>query len=91
MSGNALCWLIGLTALVSSILYILPDRIESPGTGFSSTRLYLSYVAFVAVPFFSIGAHAVRRPRTGWPGLIGAPARGVSFIFFAGTAEAWHY
>ena len=86
MSPSALRRLVGWTALGASVLYILSDLVELLGRGFSSAQLYATYVAFVAVPFFVLGLHALQGPRAGWLSLSGAVSYGVAFIFYAATA-----
>ena len=86
MSKKLLHTLIGLTTLVSSIMYIISDSIELLESGFSATQLYLTYAAFVLIPFFVLGLYALQMPQSGWLGLIGALAYGLAFIFYSGTA-----
>ncbi|HEV8439468.1 MAG TPA: hypothetical protein VGT40_15355 [Methylomirabilota bacterium] len=78
--------LVSLTALASSLAYIGSDVAELLGHGFSPAQLYVTYAAFVAVPFFILGLHALQGPRAGWLSLIGAVCYATSFIFYAGTA-----
>lgn len=77
---------IGITALVSSTLYLATDAWEIASGQFSLVQLWLTYVAFVAVPFVVLGLHAVQSPRAGAASLTGAVAYGVAFVFYAGTA-----
>ncbi len=78
--------LVSLIALASSLAYIGSDVAELLYRGFSPTQLYVTYAAFVVVPFFVLGFHALQRPRSGWLSLIGAVCYGASFIFYAATA-----
>lgn len=86
MSGKAFRLLIGMTTLIASAMYILSDLIELISGGFTEIQLYITYVAFVAIPFFLIGLHAIQLPQTGWLSLLGGLAYGTSFIFYASTA-----
>lgn len=54
-------------------------------SGFSPVQLYMTYGAFVAVPFSLMGLHAIQSPRVGWFSLVGSVAYGSSFIFYAAT------
>ncbi len=77
--------IIGLATLISPILHILSDLLELFGGGFSSSQLWINYVAFLFIPFYMVGLYAIQRPHVGWMSLTGAIAYGASFIFFAGT------
>jgi len=77
---------VGITALVSCVLYLAADAWELAGGGFFTVQLWLTYAAFVAVPFFLSGLHIVQAPRAGAASLAGAVAYGVAFVFYAGTA-----
>jgi hypothetical protein len=72
--------------LLSSVLYMVSDGIEWLGSGFAPFQLYLTYIAFVMVPFIMTGLFAIQWPKIHWIGLIGAVAFGASFVFYAGTA-----
>ncbi|MGB5634281.1 MAG: hypothetical protein WBM44_21535 [Waterburya sp.] len=77
--------IIGWTAIISPLLYILSDLLEVFGGGFAASQLWINYVAFLPIPFLMIGLYAFQRPRSSWMSLTGAIAYGTSFIFFAGT------
>jgi hypothetical protein len=77
--------LVGLTALVSSALYLLSDVIEATQGGFSDGQLWLTLVAEAAIPVFVIGLYAVQRPQIGRLGQLSAVAYAYSFVFFTGT------
>ena len=77
--------IVGWTAIVSPLLHILSDLLEVFGGGFSASQLWINYVAFLPIPFLTIGLYAIQRPHSGWMSLIGAIAYGTSFIFFSGT------
>lgn len=78
--------LVGLTALASSLASVGSDVAELLSGGFSPAQLYVTYAAFVAVPFFMLGLHALQRPSSGWLSLTGAACYGAAFIFYAATA-----
>ncbi len=85
VSTNELRLFIGLTALISSSLYLLSDLVELVQGGLNPIQFYLTYIAFAAVPFYIIGLHALQSSKVGWVSLIGAVCYGGAFIFFAGT------
>jgi len=85
MSHRALRMVVGVAAVASSALYIVSDLLELAFGGFSRGQLWVTYVAFLAIPFVVIGLHAVQAPRAGWLSLAGALGYGASFVFFAGT------
>ena len=86
MSTNELRLFIGLTTLVSSSLYLLSELVELVQGGLNPLQLYLTYIAFAAVPFYIIGLHALQSSKVGCVSLIGAVCYGGAFIFFSGTA-----
>ncbi|MDX6287606.1 MAG: hypothetical protein QOG53_3091 [Frankiales bacterium] len=76
---------IGLTAVVSSALYLLSDVIEVLQGGFSSGQLWLTLVAETAVPIFVVGLAVLQRPRLGRLGELSAWTYAYSYVFFTGT------
>jgi hypothetical protein len=76
---------IGLTAVVFSVLYFVSDVIELAQNGFSKPQLLLTLVAEAAIPLFVVGLHWVQRPRIGRLGLGAAVAYAYAFVFFTGT------
>ncbi len=85
MLSKNLRLIIGLPTIIASTLHILSDVLEVFSGGFSANQLWINYVAFLPIPFLTIGLYAFQRPRAGWMSLTGAIAYGTSFIFFAGT------
>jgi hypothetical protein len=78
-------WLVGVTALACSTLYLLSDVIEAIQGGFSDVQLWLTFVAEAAIPVFVIGLYVVQRPQIGRLGRLSAVAYAYSFVFFTGT------
>jgi hypothetical protein len=79
--------LVGLAAVVFSVLYFLSDVIELAQGGFSTGQLVLTYTTEAAIPLFVIGLYAVQRPQIGRLGLAGAVGYAYAFIFFTGTVS----
>ena len=77
--------MIGLVALVFSVLYFVSDVIEAIQGGFSDGQLWLTLVAESAIPIFVIGLYLVQRPQMGQLGEVSAFAYAYSFVFFTGT------
>lgn len=77
--------LVGLTAVVSSAMYILSDLIEWAQGGFSTSQLVLTYAAEATLPLFVLGIYAVQRPHIGRLGLLGAALYAYTYIYFTGT------
>ena len=85
MLSKNLRLVIGLVTIIAFTLHILSDVLEILGDGFSAAQLWINYVAFLPIPFLTIGLYAFQRDRSGWMSLTGAIAYGTSFIFFSGT------
>lgn len=77
--------IVGLSALVFSLLYLLSDIVEAVQGGFSDGQLWLTLVAEAAIPVFVVGLYLVQRPRIGLAGRLGAFAYAYAFVFFTGT------
>ena len=77
--------LVGLGAVVFSVVYIVSDVIELAQGGFSTTQLVLTYAAEAALPLFVIGLYAAQRPAIGWLGLVGALGYAYAYIAFTAT------
>jgi len=77
--------LVGIATLLAAVLYIASDLLEVAMRGFSPVQLYMTYGAFVAIPFSLMGLHAIQSARVGWLSLVGSVAYGSSFIFYAAT------
>jgi hypothetical protein len=77
--------LVGLAALVFSVLYLLSDVIEAIQGRFSTGQLWLTLVAEAAVPVFVVGLYAVQRPQIGRAGRVAALGYAYSYVFFTGT------
>jgi hypothetical protein len=80
-----LALLVGLAAVGFTAVYFISDLIEVAQGGFSTFRLFLTYVGEAAIPLFVIGLYAVQRPRIGRLGFLGAIAYAYSYVFFTST------
>ncbi|NTU78339.1 MAG: hypothetical protein HGA45_02870 [Chloroflexales bacterium] len=83
-ADKVLRYLVGLTAIIVPLLYILSDAVEVVQGGHSQASLALTYLGEAPTVFFILGLHVVQRPRAGWLGLSGAILYGYAFIFWAG-------
>ncbi len=82
--------LVGLAAVGAPGTHTLTDIAEWTTGGFSAAQLWVNYVSFLVMPFMIVGLYAVQRPRIGTLGLSGAVLYGISFVYFAHTAQyAW--
>lgn len=83
--------IVGTSAAVFSIVYVLSDLIELTQGGFSTLQLLLTYAAEAAIPLFVPGLWAVQRRwpvegrRIGALGLTGAVGYAYTYVFFTGT------
>jgi len=77
--------LVGSSAILFSVVYIVSDLIELATGGFGPVQLGLTYAAEAALPLFVIGLYAVQRPRIGALGLAGAIGYAYSYIAFTAT------
>lgn len=77
---------VGTAAIVAPILHSLTDAMEWYQNGFSTPQLWLSYVAFLPMPWLLMGICAVRAESLGVWALVGAVLYGVAFTYFAHTA-----
>ncbi|MDX6553209.1 MAG: hypothetical protein QOH74_1697 [Gaiellales bacterium] len=76
---------VGLSAVVFSVLYLLSDVVEAVQGGFSDAQLWMTLAAEAAIPVFVIGLYLVQRPQMRWLGRAGALAYAYAFVFFTGT------
>lgn len=76
---------LGVIALVASVLYFLSDAIEVAQGGFSVGQLWLTAVAEAAIPLFVTGIAAVFWSRLGRLGQASALAYAYSYVVFTGT------
>ncbi len=77
--------LVGLAAVIFSLLYFASDVVEAVQGEFSTPQLAMTYAAEAAIPFFVLGLFVVQRPRIGWLGFGGALAYAYAYVFFAST------
>lgn len=77
--------LVGWSAVVFSVLYLVSDVIEEAQGGFSTGQLWLTLVAEAAIPPIVLGLYAMQRPRIGRIGLVGAVAYAAAYVFFTAT------
>lgn len=85
-SRTALHVVVGVAAIVAPAIHSLSDALEWYRGGFSAAQLWLTYIAFLPMPWLLLGVYVVHQPRPGLPGLIGALLYGVAFTYFAHTA-----
>jgi len=76
---------IGLSAVVFSLIYLVSDLVELAQGGFSTFQLVLTYVAEAAIPLFVLGLYAAQRPLIGWLGFAGAVGYAYAYVFFTAT------
>jgi hypothetical protein len=76
---------VGVLAVLASLLYFVSDVIEAVQGGFSNVQLWLTFVAEAAVPIFVVGLALVQRPRLGRLGGFAALAYAYAFVYFTGT------
>lgn len=76
---------VGSAAVVAPALHSITDLLEWYHGGFSTSQLWLNYVAFLPMPWLLLGLYAVHEPRPNVLGLIGALLYGVAFTYFAHT------
>lgn len=84
-AASSTSWLVGLSAVLFSALYLLSDVIEAIQGGFSDGQLWLTLVAEAAIPVFVIGLAVAQRPRIGRWGQVSAVAYAYAYVFFTGT------
>jgi hypothetical protein len=77
--------LLGIGAILFSLLYFITDIIELFQGGFSTSQLVLTFAAEAAIPFLVLGLYSVQRPQIGRLGLVAAAAYAYAFVFFTGT------
>lgn len=77
--------LVGWAAIIAPALHTATDAMEWLHGGFSSTQLWLNYLAFLAMPWLLLAVHAVWSGAFGALGLVGALLHGVAFTYFAHT------
>ncbi len=76
---------VGVGAVVASIVYFVSDVVETRQDGFSSGQLWLTLAAEAAVPFFVVGLAVAQHPHLGRVGDLSAWAYAYAFVFFTGT------
>ncbi len=76
---------VGIAALVAPALHSVTDVMEWHHGGFSTTQLWLNYIAFLPMPWLLLGMYAVHKPRPNVLGLVGALLYGAAFTYFAHT------
>ncbi|MBM2615697.1 hypothetical protein JIG36_09040 [Actinoplanes sp. LDG1-06] len=77
--------LVGASAVLFSVVYLVSDVVELAQGGFSPFQLALTYAAEAALPLFVLGLYARQRPGIGALGLAGAVGYAYAYVFFTGT------
>jgi hypothetical protein len=77
---------VGIAALVAPALHSLTDAMEWRHAGFSTTQLWLNYIAFLPMPWLLLGLYSAHEPRPNVIGLMGAILYGAAFTYFAHTS-----
>lgn len=85
-ASDALRYLVGGAALIAPALHSVTDVLEWYRQGFSTAQLWMTYVAFLPMPWLLLGLYAVHRKAPSVLGLAGAVLYGVAFTYFAHTA-----
>lgn len=85
VDGAGMAALVGITAVLFSVVYFISDLVELFEGGFSTLQLALTYAAEAAIPLFVVGLYAVQRPQIGRLGLVAAVTYAYTFVFFTGT------
>lgn len=83
---NALNFVVGSAAILAPALHTLTDALEWYRQGFSTTQLWISYLAFLPMPWLLLGLYAVHKRAPSAVGLVGAILYGAAFTYFAHTA-----
>jgi hypothetical protein len=82
---TGLASIVGASAIVFSVVYLLSDVLEIVQGNFSTLRLTLTYAGEASIPFLVMGIYALQRPRVGRLALVGAVAYAYSYVFFTST------
>lgn len=77
---------VGATAIVAPSLHSLSDLMEWHHRGFTAIQLWITYAAFLPMPWLLFGIFAVHQPRLGTLCLAGAILYGAAFSYFTHTA-----
>lgn len=83
---TALQVLVGISAIGAPALHTLTDALEWYHHGFSNAQLWLSYLAFLPMPWLLLGIYAAHESPPEARGLVGAVLYGAAFTYFAHTA-----
>jgi hypothetical protein len=76
---------LGASAILFSVLYVVSDVLEAAQGGFSSGQLWLTLVAEAAIPPIVVGLYLAQRPRIARSAGIPAVAYAYAYVFFTGT------
>lgn len=77
---------VGIVAVVAPLLHSLSDFMEWHQGGFTEAQLWLTYAAFLPMPWLLLGLYAAHDPKPGALGLVGALLYGAAFSYFGHTA-----
>jgi hypothetical protein len=77
---------VGFTAIVAPALHCLSDLMEWAQGGLSPTQLWVTYAAFVPMPWLLLGIFVIHDPKPEAIGLAGALLYGAAFSYFTHSA-----
>lgn len=76
---------LGVAAVLFSLLYFLTDVLEILQGGFSAPQLWLTLIAEAAIPFLVIGLYLAQRPQIARSAAIAAGLYAYAYVYFTGT------
>jgi hypothetical protein len=83
---TALHWVVGSAAIVAPALHCLSDLMEWMQGGLSPTQLWVTYAAFLPMPWLLLGIFALHTPQPKAIGIAGALLYGAAFSYFTHSA-----
>jgi hypothetical protein len=79
-------WVVGIAAIVAPALHSVSDLMEWMQGGLSPTQLWVTYAAFLPMPWLLLGIFAIHDPKPKAMGLAGALLYGAAFSYFTHSA-----
>jgi len=77
--------LVGVCAIVAPALHSTSDILEWYQHGLTPSQLWLSYIAFLPMPWLLFGICFLHEPKLGILGFVGALLYGLAFTYFTHT------